>query len=159
MFVKIMMMTFLLIYCQTQDKKLSKSERKLEVNNDCVLKTGWYLVDYSRKDCPHKLIDDTSSYYFVRKPLITSDYIIAVEDMKFLDETSGFIISFNPKGTRQWETVTGNHVGDLFGFILNDTLHNVGLNPAKISTGKAYFSLPNRTKAELQRIKQAILTR
>ena len=79
--------------------------------------------------------------------------------MKFMDETPGFLISFDSNGTKQWEKITGSHVGDLFAFVLNDTLLTVGANTAKISTGKAFFPLPNRSSAELQRIKEAILIR
>jgi hypothetical protein len=158
MLAKFLIFIFLLLSCQFQDKTLSKTEIKME-NMNCLLKTGWYLVDYSRKGCERLLIDDTSLYYLRPAPLITSKNIIAVEDMKFMDETPGFIISFDPNGTKQWEKITGSHVGDLFAFVFNDTLLTVGANTAKISTGKAFFPLYNRSNAELQRIKNAIMTK
>jgi preprotein translocase subunit SecD len=77
--------------------------------------------------------------------------------MKFMDETPGFLISFDPNGTKQWEKITGSHVGELFAFVLNDTLLNVGAFTSKISTGKAFFPLSNRSNAELKRIKESIL--
>lgn len=157
MFTKILISVFLLS-CQLQDRTLSKTESKIE-NMSCLLTTGWYLVDYSGKGCERKLMDDTSSYYLQQAPLITSENIIAVEDMKFMDETPGFLISFDPNGTKQWEKITGSHVGDLFAFVLNDTLLTVGANAAKISTGKAFFPLHNRSNAELQRIKKAIMVK
>jgi preprotein translocase subunit SecD len=156
--VKLIVTLFLLLSCQLQDKRLSKSESKQESIN-CVLKTGWYLVDFSRKGCERKMANDTSSYYLLPAPLLTSVNVTAVDDMKFMDETRGFLISFDAAGTKQWEKVTGNHVGDFFAFVLNDTLLTMGANTAKISTGKAFFPLYNRSNVELQRIKEAIMAK
>ncbi|HUC80488.1 MAG TPA: hypothetical protein VMR70_06200 [Flavisolibacter sp.] len=157
MFIKFLISIFLLLSCQLQDKVLSKTESEVE-NMNCLLKTGWYLVDYTRS-CERKLVNDTTTYFLREVPLITSRNVIAVEDMKFMDETPGLFISFDPNGTKQWEKITGSHVGELFAFVLNDTLLTVGLNTAKISTGKAFFPLYNRSSAELQRIKKAIMTK
>lgn len=158
MFTKFLISIFLLLSCQLQDKALSKTESKAE-NMNCLLKTGWYLVDYTSKGCERKLMNNTTTYFLREVPLITSRNVIAVEDMKFMDETPGFLISFDPNGTKQWEKITGSHVGDLFAFVLNDTLLTVYLNTAKISTGKTFFPLHNRTIAELQRIKKAIMAK
>lgn len=158
MFSKFLISIFLLLSCQPQDKVLFKTESKAE-NMNCSLKTGWYLIDYTRKGCERKLINDTTSYFLRETPLITSKNVIAVEDMKFMDETPGFLISFDPNGTKQWEKITGSHVGDLFAFVLNDTLLAVSANTAKVSTGKAFFPLYNHSTAELQRIKKAIMTK
>jgi preprotein translocase subunit SecD len=105
------------------------------------------------------MANDTSSYYLLPAPLLTSANVTAVDDMNFMDETPGLLISFDAAGTKQWEKVTGIHVGDFFAIILDDTLLTVGANTAKISTGKAFFPLPNRSNAELKRIKEVILTK
>jgi hypothetical protein len=156
--IKLIVILFLVLSCQLHDKVISKPVIKQESDN-CVLKTGWYLVEYSQKGCERMMVDDTSAYYLRPAPLITSANVTAINDMKFMDETPGFLISFDDAGTKQWEKVTGNHVGDFFGFVLNDTLLVVGLNTAKISTGKAFFPLANRSNAEIQRIKNAILAK
>src|SRR5690606_6320000 len=108
MISKFLISLFLLLSCQLQDKTLSKSDGKVE-NINCLLTTGWYLIDYSGNGCERKLVNDTSSYYLKQAPLITSKNVISVEDMKFMDETPGFLISFDPNGTKQWEKITGSH--------------------------------------------------
>ena len=87
--IKLIVILFLVLSCQLHDKGISNPEIKQESNN-CVLKTGWYLVEYSQKGCERMMVDDTSAYYFRPDPLITSANVTAVNDMKFMDETPVF---------------------------------------------------------------------
>lgn len=136
------------------------SNQRREFNEDkCVLKSGWYLIDYSNKGCKKRLIGDTSTYSLVETPLMTTNDIVKVDHIKFMDKTPGLLVTFNSNGTKRWEKVTGNHVGDLFAFVLNDKLLTVGANASKISTGKAFFGLPRSTDVEVKQIKADILKR
>jgi|GEM_PF-1582099 len=125
------------------------------INQDSMLKTGWYYITDQETKFKRRL-DKSSEFYF-----IDPNVIVPLRQFEKLELTESeyegkkypmLVIRFNTKGKNNWSIATKNSIGGELALIVNDKLVIASKVNSQITAGVSALNRTDYTKQDVEEI-------